>query len=176
MILFLVSIVILFLVLAWGIPAVLASLYGAPWLPTPKDSVERMLELARVKKGEVVYDLGSGFGRISIAAARNFGARSVGIEIDPIKVWASRLVIFFLGLSDRVKIIRGNFFKTDLSRADVVTCFLLHPTNKKLMSKLESELKPGTRIVSHSFTFPGWQMVKKDSKKPLFLYIMGRHL
>lgn len=134
-----------------------------------------MLKLAGVKESDLVYDLGSGFGRISITAAKDFNARSIGIEIDPIKASVSKLVIFLLGLSNRVTIIQGNFFKIDLSRADVVTCFLLHPTNKKLMKKLETELKSGTRIVSHSFTFPGWQMTKKDSEKPLFLYIIGRY-
>ena len=172
-VLYIIFAVIVVLVLAWGVPAVLSTFFGAPWSPTPKESVHAMHKMAKVGKNDLVYDLGSGFGRISMIAAKDYDARSVGIEIDPIKHIISESWAKISMLTDRVQFIRGNFFDVDLSDADVVTCYLLHPTNKKLMDKFESELKIGTRIVSHSFTFPGWKMIDKDETKNLFLYVTG---
>jgi len=144
--------------------------FGAPWFPTPYETVHMMLEMAGVRPGEVVYDLGSGDGRIIIEAARSFGARAVGIEIDPVRYLWTKIKILMLNLQDDVQVLFGNFFLKDLRHADVVTVYLLQGTNVKLMEKLENELRPGTRVVSNTFTFPGWKIIRQDSKAQIYVY------
>jgi len=148
------------------------SLFGAPWIPTSGGIVRKMLFMADVKPGDVVYDLGSGDGRIMITAAKEFHARSVGIEINPLWVFWTRLIVTNLGLMDQAKVVWGNFFREDLSKADIVTLYLLQGTNDRLKSKLERELKPGTCVVSHVFTFTGWDPVKVDAESKIYLYII----
>ena len=123
------------------------------WVPTDDRAVAAMLKLAGVTKADVVYDLGCGDGRIVIAAARQFGARGVGIEIDPERVRAARAAVRAAGVADKVTIVEGNLFDPALriSDATVVTLFLLESLNEKLRPRLQSELKPGTRIVSNAF-------------------------
>lgn len=147
-----------------------SQIFGAPWVPTPYKKVHMMLEMAEVKPGEIVYDLGSGDGRVIIDAARSFGAKSVGIEIDPIRYLWTKIKISMLNLQDDVQILFGNFFLKDLRHADVVTVYLLQKTNVKLMEKLENELQPGTRVVSNTFIFPGWKIIKQDSKAEIYVY------
>jgi predicted RNA methylase len=144
--------------------------YGAPWVPTPYRTIRKMLKMAKVKPGDVVYDLGSGDGRIIIEAARTFGAKSVGIEIDPFRFLWTKARIFFQGYSNRVVILMGNFFKVDISDADVVTIYLLQETNEKLISKFVNELRPGTRIVSNTFTLPGMYIIDHDEKLKIYVY------
>ncbi|MCD6369179.1 MAG: class I SAM-dependent methyltransferase [Thermoproteales archaeon] len=127
-----------------------------PFVPTPYSVARRMLELAEVKPGDVVYDLGCGDGRIIIMAAKEFGARAVGIEIRKDLVEQCLREILRLGLQDKVKIIHGDFFEVDLSEADVVTLYLLTSVNERLKPKLDRELRPGTRVVSHDFEIKGW--------------------
>lgn len=143
---------------------------GAPWVPTPRSTVRRMIEIADVQPGEVVYDLGSGDGRMLIIAARHFGARAVGIEIDPLRYLISRMLIAVMRVQEQTRVIWGDFFKADLSEADVVTCYLLAKTNVKIMEKLQTELRPGTRVVSHTFTFPGWDVEYHDADAKVYLY------
>jgi cyclopropane fatty-acyl-phospholipid synthase-like methyltransferase len=139
-------------------------LTGAHWVPTPFRTVRRMLRLANVQPGEVVYDLGSGDGRVLIVAAREFGARAVGVEIDPLKYLWTRLVIALLGLGDRVSVRRANFFDADLAGADVVTLYLLPKTQARLLPKLERELKPGARVVTHAFELPDVRPVAEEGE------------
>ena len=122
------------------------------YVPTPPEVVDAMLRLAGVGPGDLVYDLGSGDGRIVIAAARDYGARGVGIDINPRRVREARENAEREGVSDRVVFIQGDLFQEDISGASVVTLYLLRHLNLKLMPRLRSELKPGTRIVSHAFT------------------------
>jgi SAM-dependent methyltransferase len=143
---------------------------GAPWVPTPMRTVHRMLEMAMVGPGDLVYDLGCGDGRTIVTAARHYGARAVGIEIDPLRYLWCQMLIAVLGLRDRVRVIHGSFFDQDLSNADVVTCYLLQSTNEELQGKLMRELDPGTRIVSNSFTFPRLHLLRRDSKAEIYLY------
>lgn len=144
--------------------------YAAPWVPTSMIEVHKMLHLAKVGPDDLVYDMGCGDGRIIIVAARNYGSRAIGIEIDPLRYVWCQILITILGLRDRVQIIFGDFFKKDLSDADVVTCYLLPATNEKLENKLVQELKTNTRVVSHDFLFPGLQLLCKDNKHDLYLY------
>lgn len=129
-----------------------------PYVPTPNEVVEEMLQLANVGKDDVVYDLGSGDGRIVITAAQKFGARGVGVELDADLVQESIDNASKAGVSDRTRFIRQDLFKADLSDATVVTLYLLPSINNQLRPKLLKELKPGTRIVSHNYTLGGnWQ-------------------
>lgn len=143
---------------------------GAPWVPTPMSMVHEMLTMAGVGPDDLVYDLGCGDGRIIITAARRYGARAVGIELDPLRFLWCQMLITVLGLRGRVRIVYGDFFKQDLSAASVVTCYLLRVTNKKLEGKFKSELSPETRVVSNYFTFPGLQLVSEDQEEKLYLY------
>jgi ubiquinone/menaquinone biosynthesis C-methylase UbiE len=154
--------VLLFFTLAgWlFLPPALAR--DVPYVPTPEKVVERMLEIANVGPNDLVYDLGSGDGRILIAAAKKHGARGVGIDIDPDRIREARANARSAGVSDRVEFREGDLFKTDLSQASVVTLYLLSSVNLQLRPKLLSELKPGTRIVSHAFDMGDWKPLKVE--------------
>ncbi|MDQ3196685.1 MAG: methyltransferase domain-containing protein [Pseudomonadota bacterium] len=127
-----------------------------PYVPTPEPVVEKMLEMARVDSNDVIYDLGSGDGRIVIAAAKKYGARGVGVEIDPQLIGEARDNARAAGVADRVEFREGNLFEMDFSDATIVTLYLQRPLNLRLRPKLLRELKPGTRIVSHSFDMGDW--------------------
>jgi SAM-dependent methyltransferase len=131
------------------------------FVPTPQPVVEAMLETAGVSARDVVYDLGCGDGRIVITAAKKFGARGVGIDIDPAMVKAATAEAVAAGVADRVRFITGNLFAADLSEATVVTLYLLQSLNERLRPKLVRELKPGARVVSHVFNMgPEWPAEK----------------
>jgi predicted RNA methylase len=121
------------------------------FVPTPQEVVDAMLKLAKVTKNDVIYDLGSGDGRIPITAAKTYGARGVGIDIDPQRIKEATENLKTAGVGDRVKFLNQDLFTTDISEATVVTLYLLPSLNVKLIPKLNKELKPGTRIVSHAF-------------------------
>lgn len=144
------------------------TLMGAPYLPSTMRKVRRMLKLANIGPDDVVYDLGSGDGRIVIAAARLYGAQAVGVEVDPFRYGISQLLKYVFGVHRKVKFYRRDFFKVDLSEATVVTSFLFTETNTRLLDKLADELKPGTRIISNHFEFPNWLLV--DEYKDVYVY------
>lgn len=127
-----------------------------PYVSTPHEVVEAMLKLARVGPGDLVYDLGCGDGRFVITAAQAFGARGVGIDIDPARIAEANAAARSEGVSDRVRFLRQDLFTVDLSPATVVTLFLLPELNDRLASKLRRELRVGARIVSHRWTIRGW--------------------
>ena len=127
-----------------------------PFVPTPTETVNAMLKLADVKAGDVVYDLGSGDGRIVIAAARR-GARSVGVDIDPQRIDEARRNAKNAGLEYRARFVNGDLFNADIGEATVVTLYLLPRVNERLKPKLLAELQPGTRIVSHGFDMGDWK-------------------
>jgi len=122
-----------------------------PFVPTPQDVVEGMLELAQVKKGDVVYDLGSGDGRIVITAAKKYGAQAVGFDIDPELIKQSRESIRKEGLENLAEIREQDILTVDLSQASVLTMYLLPSVNLKLRPKILSAMTPGSRVVSHAF-------------------------
>jgi SAM-dependent methyltransferase len=123
---------------------------------TPQPLADAMLRLARVTKDDVVYDLGSGDGRIVVLAAQKYGARGVGIEIDHALVEISRQVAREGEVADRVTFVEGDLFTADISKATVVTMWLSTPVNARLEAKLKRELRPGARIVSRQFPIGGW--------------------
>ncbi len=135
----------------------------APFLPSPQVVVEKMLEVAHIKPGEMVYDLGSGDGRIIITAAQKYKANAVGIEISEILCKSAVKKINELGLAPQVKVINGNALKVDLSPADVVTLYLLTSSNARLRPNLEKYLKPTARVVSLDFGIPGWKADRVES-------------
>jgi len=128
----------------------------APYIPTPEAIVDRMLDAARIKPGETVYDLGSGDGRVVIAAAQKYGARAVGIEIRPDLCREAEARIKALGLEDRVRMVEGSALRVDLSPADVVTMYFLTTSNERLKPNLE-RMKHGSRVVSNEFPVKGWK-------------------
>lgn len=150
-----------------------------PYVQTPTDVVTEMLKLAGVNANDIVYDLGSGDGRIVIAAARDFGARGVGIEIDPGLVAYSRELAQKAGVGDRVTFRSDDLLETNLSDATVVTLYLSYRMNLQLRPKLLRELRPGARIVSHDFDMGvDWlpnqtiQVMWRDRKSNVFLWVV----
>jgi SAM-dependent methyltransferase len=127
-----------------------------PYVPTKTPVVDRMLQMANVKSGDVLYDLGCGDGRIVIAAAKRFGIRGVGIDIDPERIAEANENARKAGVTHRVKFIQGDLFDADIRDATVVTLYLLPDINLRLRPKLLSELQPGTRIVSHNYGMGDW--------------------
>lgn len=140
------------------------------YVPTSGSVVKAMLTLARVNAADVVYDLGSGDGRIVIEAAKTFGARGVGIELDPELIKQSVKNAEKAGVADKVRFVQGDLFKTDLSEATVVTLFLSLTTNARLQPKLRRELRPGARVVSHRFEMP------RDWKPDQDISVQGTHI
>lgn len=152
----------------------------APYVPSPPMVVERMLAIADVKPKDVVYDLGSGDGRIVIAAAQDLGAKAVGVELNAILAEETTKRIKELGLENRARIIQGDLHDVDLSEATVVTLYLLTSSNLALKPILEKQLKAGTRVVSHDFVIMGWTPVKTDTLQGpgrphnIYLYEIGK--
>jgi ribosomal protein L11 methylase PrmA len=148
------------------------------FVPTPPEVVAAMLKVAKVGKGDIVYDLGSGDGRIPIAAVKDFGAaRATGIDIDPQRIKEATANLQKSGVGDRVRFLNQDLFTTNLSEATVVTLYLLPSLNLKLLPKLKAELKPGTRIVSHAFDMGDWvpeQTLDVDGRKVYFWTIPKR--
>jgi SAM-dependent methyltransferase len=174
------------MIAAASVPLLTASIAGqqpsrAPdifFAPTWEPVVYEMLQLANVTARDVVYDLGSGDGRIVVLAAQKYGAAGVGIEIDPKLVAISRQVAREAGLSGKVSFIEGDLFTADISRATVVTLYLSIGVNRQLEAKLKRELRPGTRIVSHQFPIGDWppeRIVKSEGDgTPLFLWTIAQ--
>ena len=144
-----------------------------PFVPSPQEVVEKMIDLAGVKKGDVVYDLGSGDGRIVIAAAKK-GARAVGFEIDGDLLKKSQENIRAAGVQDSAEIRQQDILTVDLSPASVVTMYLLPDVNMKLRPNLLSQLKPGSRVVSHSFDMGDWKpdKVERVDGRTIYLWII----
>lgn len=126
-----------------------------PYVPTPTEVVDEMLAMAEVKGGDVLYDLGSGDGRIPITAAKKFGTRGVGIDIDPARIREATANAESEGVANRVTFTEGDIFEADFSEATVVTLYLLPDVNLRLRPKI-LEMKPGTRVVSHNYDMGSW--------------------
>jgi tRNA A58 N-methylase Trm61 len=142
------------------------------YVPSPDSVVDAMLKLANVTASDVVYDLGSGDGRIPISAARVYGARGVGIEIDQIRILEANDNVRKAGVADRVRFVRGDLFEADISGATVVTLFLMTRLNQQLMPKLMRELRPGTRVVSHQFLMDeSWPPEQAEDVNGLMIYL-----
>jgi SAM-dependent methyltransferase len=165
--------------LLWGAGCAPYPAEDVPFLVTPFEIVEQMLRLAKVGPADTVYDLGSGDGRLVIAAVRDFRARAaIGIEMDPAVVARSREHARRAGVGDRVTFLQQDFFRADLGPASVVTLYLTREVNLRLRPKLLAELRPGTRVVSFDFDMGGWEprevvRVAVDGRTtPVYLWVM----
>jgi SAM-dependent methyltransferase len=138
----------------------IAQKLDVPYVPTRQVVVNAMLQLAKVTSGDIVYDLGCGDGRIVITAAKTYGASGTGIDINPQRIREANENARAAGVTDKVKFIEADLFKTDLSNASVVTLYLLPAVNMKLRPQLLKQLKPGSRIVSHAFDMGNWKPEK----------------
>lgn len=138
-------------------------MFIAPFVPTPLPVVRHMLVLAELKPGEVFFDLGAGDGRTVIMAAKEFGARAVGVELREDLAKKAQSMVHEEGLQDRVTIVNGSMFDVDLSSADVVFLYLTTSANEKIKPKLEAELRKGVRVVSHDYEIVGWKPAKVDN-------------
>jgi precorrin-6B methylase 2 len=150
-----------------------------PYVPTPPEVVKKMLDMAKVGPSDLLYDLGSGDGRIVIMAAEKYGARAVGVELDEGRFKESSARLVELGLANRAKILRGNFFETDVRPATVVTLYLLPDVNQRLRPHLEKQLRAGARVVSHNYSMDTWNAAQEVNvtsedgvEHTIFLYVM----
>jgi SAM-dependent methyltransferase len=149
-----------------------------PYISTPVPVVDAMLRLAAVRPGDLVYDLGCGDGRIVVTAARDFGARGVGIDIDPRRIEEANALARANGVQAQVRFAVQDLFKTDFSEATVLALYLYPELNAKLLPKLRAELKPGTRVVSHQFRIGDWPPDRSETvwsgsvDHQLFLWIV----
>ena len=168
-----IMVLIIFTVSFWGFWATGGTQERAPdihYVPTPEEVVGQMLQMARVNNNDIVYDLGCGDGRIVITAAKVFGARGVGIDIDPARIKDSNENAQRVGVADKVKFFQQDLFKTDIREATVITLYLLSELNLRLRPKLFNELKPGTRIVSHEFSMDDWKPDSIGTVRDMKLY------
>ena len=151
---------------------VVPALSGVPWVPTREARIRRALQIAGLRPGETLFDLGAGDGRVLLMAAKEFGARAVGIEIGPAQ-WALGVArIWLSGSRQKVRLRCGNFYRADVSEADVVFVYLTSSQTERLQEKLERELRPGARVVSVAADFPGWRPSQVDRESVIFLYKM----
>ncbi len=143
----------------------------APWWRTSKKTARAMCNLAKVTKGDEVYDLGSGEGIALLIAAKEFGAKGFGVEIDPARFFFSKFILKTNGLSNKVTIKRGNFFNQDISKADVIFVYLVPKTLERLLPKFKKELKKGTRIISYRYEM-NLPLKEYDKENEIRLYII----
>lgn len=155
--------------LIFAIFAFIAILTGAPFVPSSVERVKRMVELAHIKPAQYVIDLGSGDGRILIAAAQA-GARAVGIEINPILVLFTKLKLWWHNLTEQVRVITGDFRKFNIKDADTIFCYHLPGKMAELERKIKAEAKPGAKVVLNAFPFPKLKPIKHSDQ--LFLYVI----
>ncbi|NWF86401.1 class I SAM-dependent methyltransferase [Candidatus Bathyarchaeota archaeon] len=138
-------------------------MYIAPYVPSPPQVIRQMLILSELKAGEVFFDLGAGDGRTVVMAAKDFGARAVGVELREDLVKKALSTVYENGLQDRVTIVNGDMFNVDLTSADVIFLYLTTSANEKVKPKLEAELRPGVRVISHDYEIIGWKPVKVEN-------------
>ena len=172
-----ILVAVLLLVLAFALMWILIpALYGLPSVPTRPDRIRAALHLANLQPGEAFFDLGAGDGRTLVIAAKEFGATATGIEVGPaqclvvwVNAWAS-------GVRSRVRVKRENFYRADLSAADVVFIYATSRELSRLQAHLQSQLRSGARVVTVGSSFPDWEAAKMDRERLLFLYVMPPHL
>jgi SAM-dependent methyltransferase len=145
---------------------------GLPWIPTHRPRIHKALQLAQLQPGELMVDLGAGDGRVLILAARKFGASALGIELSPTHCLIAWARARFQGVSDRVSIHMGDFYKHDLGKADVVYAYVTSNHAPRLRTYLEDQLSPGSRVVTISADLDGWEPSAFDSEELIFLYHM----
>lgn len=165
-------ILILFIALLW---ILVPALYGLPSVPTKHARIRAALRLADLKAGEAFADLGAGDGRTLVIAAKEFGATATGIEIGPVQCLVCVLNAWKSGVRSKVRVKRGNFYKADVSKADVVFVYATSHELARLQSHLQNQLRAGARVVTVGSNFPDWTPSKIDRENLLFLYVMPQY-
>ena len=163
------SILLFILISLWFL---VPALYGLPVVSTKPERIRKALQLANLRRHEVFYDLGAGDGRVLFMAAREFGARAVGIEVGPVQCILLWLKINASGLGDQIQIRWADFYKADLHEADVVFVYATSKEVVKLAPHIEKQMKPGSRLVSISADFPEWEPLSFDNRELIFVYQM----
>ncbi len=153
---------------------IVPALFGAPWHPISRRDLKRALDFCDAKAGERLVDLGSGDGRVLIAAAKEYDLIGTGIEIDPIKVWLANLRVRWAGVQDKVKIVQANIFDTDYGEADILFIYLTHQALDRLFPKILEQLKPNVKILCYRFCIQGMTPDKVNADKTLFLYTLNK--
>jgi len=165
----LIGLGLLFLLIS-GLWLIIPALYGLPWIPTREKRIRKALELAKLKPEETLYDLGAGDGRVLVMAAREFGSNAVGVEIGPLQCLVGWLRIWFSGSRQKARMRFENFYKVDISSADVVFVYATSSQTSSLLPLLERNLRPGARVVSIAADFSGWVPKAVDREHLIFLY------
>src|SRR6266498_473363 len=160
------------LFLAISLWVLIPALYGLPPVPTKPERIRKALKLANLKPDQTLYDLGAGDGRVLLIAARDFGAKAVGVEVGPIQCALIWLKAVASGFGNKIQIRWANFYKANLSDADVVFIYATSKEVTKLASQLEKQLKRGARVVSISADFPEWEPQEFDNRELIFVYEM----
>ena len=145
---------------------------GLPWIPTRPARIHHALALANISPGDILYDLGSGDGRVLVMAAREFGARAIGIEISPIHCLVARVNAILGGINNKVEIRWASFYKVDFSDADVIFVYMTSREATRLQPHLERQLRPGARVISISCEIAAWQPVEFNRDELIYLYRM----
>lgn len=158
--------IVLFIILSWVWPP---DSPWSPWWKTDRKTARAICDLVKIQPGDTVYELGSGDGEFLLEAAKTAEGKFVGVEIDPLRYWISRLRVKLAGLDERIKIIKNNFFKVDLSDASIVYVYLVPKALARLLPKLKKDLKTGTKLVSFVYEI-NLPLLKKDEAHKLFLY------
>ena len=169
LILYGLNILIFILALLW---ILVPAFYGLPAKPTSPDRIRRALKLAGLQSDEILYDLGAGDGRVLIIAAKEFGAQAIGLEVGPIQIAVSWLRILLNGIRHKARVEAGNYYKADLSQADVVYVYATLREVRKLAPLLRDQMKPGSRLISISADFPEWEPTIFDEQDLIFIYNM----
>jgi SAM-dependent methyltransferase len=146
---------------------------GLPWIPTRPARIHQALTLAHISPGDILYDLGAGDGRVLVMAAREFGARAIGIEISPIHCIAARVNALLKGVNNKVEIRWASFYNDDFKDADVIFVYMTSRETARLRPHLERQLQPGTRVISISCEIAGWQPAEFNREELIYLYRMG---
>lgn len=162
-----VALLIIGVALLW---VLVPALYGLPSVSTSRERIHRALELANPQAGETMYDLGCGHGRVLVMAAKDFGLNAVGIEAGPVQCAVSWMNALRNGVSSKVRIEVGDFYKSNLREADIVFAYLTSDHGDRLQEKLKRELQPGVRVVTVSFGLPGWDAATFDREQLIYLY------
>lgn len=147
----------------------IAFITGAPFVPSSQNTAQAMIDLAHITRDSVIYDLGSGDGRLLLLASKNGARKIVGIEINPWLVFFTKIRIL-LSKAQNVQVYLGNFWSADLKDANIVFVYLLPWKMESLAKKLKKDLKPGTIIVSNSFIFPGWKILREDKTNHVYVF------
>jgi len=167
------SLVLVFFILLAGM-AIIPVFFGAPWHPLSDENINKIVKFADLKPRESFYDLGSGDGRVLIAASRKRFVCGVGVEIDPIKVWLSRYFVITKKLTGKVRIYQGNLFDFDVSEADVLYLYLTHQALDRLFPEILERMKPSARIICYRFCIRNLEPTKMNKDQNLFLYNLNK--